>query len=238
VEPSLYKKHMTNPYQAPGSDPLSPDITASPQDLDIPGLSNAVYPLFVSFKILAFAPQLQITDSAGRSLVYVKQKLFKFKEKVEIFTDKSKNTKLGTIKANKVLDWSARYFFETEKGTKIGSVGRKGMRSLWKASYETFNLGDNAPDYLISEENPAAKVFDSFLGQIPIIGMATSYLFNPRYLATQQSNGDSVMRVTKKPALWEGKFQIDKLSEELTSQQELNLIFSFIMLLLLERSRG
>ncbi len=51
-------------------------------------------------------------------------------------------------------------------------------------------------------------------------------------------NGDIMMRVTKKPALWEGKFQIDKLSEELTSRQELNLIFSFIMLLLLERSRG
>jgi len=229
---------MTNPYQAPDSNPLSPEIPASSQDLDIPGLSNAVYPLFVSFKILAFAPQLQITDSSGRSLVYVKQKLFKFKEKVEIFTDKSKSTKLGTIKANKVLDWSARYFFESNNGTEIGSVGRKGMRSLWKASYETFNPGEDTPDYLISEENPAAKIFDSLIGEIPILGMASSYLFNPKYLATKKNGSEGVMRVTKKPALWEGKFQIDKLSEELTPQQELNLVFSFIMLLLLERKRG
>lgn len=143
---------MENPYQAPTSNPLSPEIPTSPQDLDIPGLSNAVYPLFVSFKILAFAPQLQITDSTGRSLVYVKQKLFKFKEKVEIFTDKSKSAQLGTIKANKVIDWSARYFFANNDGKEIGSVGRKGMRSLWKASYETFNPGDDTPDYHISEE--------------------------------------------------------------------------------------
>jgi hypothetical protein len=68
--------------------------------------------------------------------------------------------------------------------------------------------------------------------------MATSYLFNPKYLASQKVSGEGVMRVTKKPALWEGKFQIDKLSGELTPQQELNLIFSFIVLLLLERSRG
>jgi hypothetical protein len=229
---------MDNPYQAPESNPLASEIPASSQDLDIPGLSNAAYPLFVSFKILAFAPQLQITDSSGRSLVYVKQKLFKFKEKVEIFTDKTKTTKLGTIKANKVLDWSARYFFESNHGAEIGSVGRKGMRSIWKASYETFNPGEDTPDYLISEENPASKIFDSILGEIPLIGMASSYLFNPKYLASQKLSGEGVMRVTKKPALWEGKFQIDKLSETLTPQQELNLIFSFIMLLLLERSRG
>lgn len=47
-------------------------------------------PLRVSFKIVAIAPQLTITDANGRSLIYVKQKLFKFKEKVEIFTDKPK----------------------------------------------------------------------------------------------------------------------------------------------------
>jgi hypothetical protein len=229
---------MENSYQATDSNFISPEIPTPFQDLDIPGLSNAVYPLFVSFKILALAPQLQITDSSGRSLIYVKQKLFKFKEKVEIFTDKSKNTRLGIIKANKVLDWSARYFFESNNGSQIGSVGRKGMRSLWKATYETFNPGDDTPDYIISEENPGAKILDSLLGQIPIVGMATSYLFNPKYLATQKSNGEGVIRVTKKPALWEGKFQIDKLSENLASQQELNLIFSFIMLLLLERSRG
>ncbi|MFT5906483.1 MAG: hypothetical protein ACI9E1_002093, partial [Cryomorphaceae bacterium] len=205
---------MTNPYQAPESEPLSPEVPASSHDLDIPGLSNAVYPLFVSFKILAFAPQLQITDSSGRPLVYVKQKLFKFKEKVELFTDKTKNTKLGTIKANKVLDWSARYFFESIHGAEIGSVGRKGMRSLWKASYETFNPREDTPDYHITEENPAAKIFDSLLGGIPIVGMASSYLFNPKYLATQKNGGEAVMRVTKKPALWEGKFQIDKLSED------------------------
>ena len=157
---------------------------------------------------------------------------------MEIFTDKTKNTKLGTIKANKVLDWSARYFFESISGAEIGSVGRKGMRSLWKASYETFNPSEDTPDYHITEENPVAKIFDCLIGEIPIVGMASSYLFNPKYLATQNNGGKAVMRVTKKPALWEGKFQIDKLSEELTPQQELNLIFSFIMLLLLERSRG
>ena len=130
-----YKDLMTDPYQTPSANPLNPEIPASSSDLDIPGLSNAQYPLKVSFKIIAIAPQLTITDATGRSLIYVKQKLFKFKEKVEIFSDSTKTTKLGTIQAHKVIDWSARYFFDGPDGSEIGSVSRKGMRSLWKASY-------------------------------------------------------------------------------------------------------
>jgi len=228
---------MNDPYQTPTTHPTSSEIPASANDLEIPGLSNAQYPLSVSFKILALAPQLSITDATGRSLIYVKQKLFKFKEKVEIFTDSSKSTRLGTIQANKVIDWSARYFFESVNGRQIGSVGRKGMRSLWKASYETFNPGDDTPDYKISEENPVAKIMDGIIGEIPIVGMASSYLFHPKYAATQHSNGETVMRLTKKPALWEGKFQLEKFAD-LTPQQELNLLLSYTMLLLLERARG
>lgn len=228
---------MTDPYQSPTSNPLNPEIPSSASDLEIPGLSNAQYPLKVSFKIIAIAPQLTITDATGRSLIYVKQKLFKFKEKVEIFSDSTKTTKLGTIQANKVIDWSARYFFGGPDGREIGSVGRKGMRSLWKASYETFNPGDDTPDYQISEENPLAKIMDGLIGEIPILGMASSYLFHPKYSATQHSNDEVVMRLSKKPALWEGKFELEKFTT-LTPQQELNLILSFTMLLLLERGRG
>jgi len=229
---------MENPYQTPEANPQQSEIPKSDLDLDIPGFTNAQYPLFISFKILALAPQLEITDSAGRSLVYVKQKLFKFKEKVDIFTDNSKSTQIGTIQANKVIDWSARYFFQSNNGIDIGSVGRKGMRSLWKAFYEIFEPNQETAEYSITEENPAAKVFDGLIGEIPIIGMASSYLFNPKYLAKENESGEGMMRLTKKPAFWEGKFQLDKLSEDLSPKQELNLIFSFIMLLLLERSRG
>lgn len=228
---------MNNPYQTPNTDPTATQPSASADELVIPGLATATYPLHVTFKILALAPQLTITDANGQPLLYVKQKLFKFKEKVEVFTDKSKSTKLGTIQANKVIDWSARYFFETPSGNQIGSVGRKGMRSLWKASYDTFNPGDDIPDYHISEENPVSKIMDNIIGQIPIAGVASSYLFHPKYGATRRDTNELAMRLTKKPALWQGKFTIEKFTS-LTTQQELNLLFSLTMLLLLERARG
>lgn len=199
-------------------------------------LAGIGYPLTLSFKILALASQATVTDNRGRVLLHVRQKLLKFKEHVEVFTDSTRNTRLADIRANKLIDWSARYTFTDATGGEIGSVGRKGWRSMWRAHYETFNPGDNAPDFSIQEENPWTKVLDSVLSGIPILGMMSGYLCHPSYIATR-SGGAPAMRMTKEAAFWEGKFRFDKLAE-LSPREELNLILSFLMLVLLERSRG
>ncbi|MDE0836823.1 MAG: hypothetical protein OSA84_10775, partial [Akkermansiaceae bacterium] len=158
--------------------------TPATDDLSLK-LSGVQYPLQLSFKIFALASQARVTDAAGNTVLYTKQKMFKFREHVEIFTDKSRATRLADIHANKVIDWSARYNSTDASGQPIGSVGRKGWRSMWRAHYETFNPGADVPDFSIREENPGAKVMDSILGSIPIIGMATGFLFHPKYLATR-----------------------------------------------------
>ncbi len=194
------------------------------------------YPLTLSFKILALASQATVTDATGRTVLYTKQKLFKFREHVEIWTDKSQGTRLAEIKANQVIDWSARYLSTDAHGAEIGSVGRRGWRSMWKAHYETFNPGDNSPDFSIQEENVWVKVADSLIGQLPVIGMFSGYFLHPSYLASRSNSGPA-MRMTKQPAFWEGRFKIEKLSD-MTPREELNLFLSFMMLVLLERKRG
>lgn len=195
------------------------------------------YPLQLSFKLIALAPQVTITDASGEQICYVKQKLFKLKEHVQIFTDKTRSKPLADIKANKVLDWSARYTFTSPDQKVLGSVGRKGMRSLFKAHYETFVGPDESHDFDIQEENALAKVGDSIFGSIPIIGFFAGYLFHPKYLASR-AGGTPAMRLTKQPALWEGRFIMEKLDDSLTSEEELSLMFSYLMLVMLERSRG
>ncbi len=220
----------SNPYSPPTMPaiPATDDISRQLQGIQ--------YPLTLSFKVLALASQATVTDATGRTVLYTKQKMFKFREHVEIWTDKSQGTRLAEIKANKVIDWSARYFSTDANGGEIGSVGRRGWRSMWKAHYETFNPGDNTPDFSIQEENAWVKVMDGFLGEIPILGMFTGYFFHPSYLATR-SNGTPAMKITKQPAFFEGRFQIEKLGE-MTPREELNLFLSFMMLILLERRRG
>jgi hypothetical protein len=219
-----------NPYTPPAmaAIPATDDISRQ--------LQGIRYPLTLSFKILALASQATVTDANGRTVLYTKQKLLKFREHVEIWTDKSQGTRLADIRANKVIDWSARYQFTDAQGGVIGSVGRRGWRSLWKAHYETFNPGDNTTDFSIQEVNPWSKVLDSILGEIPIVGMLTGYFCHPSYLATR-SSGTPAMRITKQAAFFEGKFLIEKIGD-VSPREELNLFLSFLMLLLLERRRG
>ena len=194
------------------------------------------YPLNLSFKIVAIAPQIYVSDAQGGSVCFVKQKLFKLKEDIIVFSDSSKSRQIANIKSNKILDWSARYFFTDPQGSDIGSIGRRGFKSIWRASYDVFNPGDDSPDFSIHEDNPWTKVLDSILGDIPILGFLTGYFLHPAYTAARP-DGTPVMRVKKQPAFLEGKFAIEKLAD-LTPQEELNLIYSFLMLLLLERDRG
>lgn len=195
------------------------------------------FPLSLRFKLIAFAPQIYVNDAADQPILYVKQKLFKLREKIEVYHDASRARLFCTIQANKILDWSARYFFTAADGSNLGSVGRKGMRSIWRAHYEIFAPGDDTPDFEIREENPWAKVGDSFFSSIPIAGMFAGYLFHPRYLITRKATGQPVFRLTKQSAFWEGKFLIEKFGDA-NEQEETALTLSLLMLILLEKSRG
>ena len=92
------------------------------------------FPLNLTFKIFAVAPQIHIVDADGTNICYVRQKIMKLKEQIEVFTDKKKSQKIGDIRANKVLDFSATYQFSDNNGEALGAVARKGMKSIWRAN--------------------------------------------------------------------------------------------------------
>ena len=135
------------------------------------------YPLTLSFKLIALAPQVTITDAGGETIFYVKQKLFNSRSTCRSLRTRPEPLLLADIKANKVIDWSARYNFTSPDGSALGSVGRKGMRSLFKAHYETFVGADESHDFDIQEENALAKIGDSVFGSIPVLGMLTVIFF-------------------------------------------------------------
>lgn len=192
------------------------------------------YPLNISFKLLAIAQQMSITDAQGNLIFYVKQKAFKLKEAVTVFADVNQTQALYTINADKVLDFSARYHFADLNGTRFGSVKRQGMKSLWKARYDI--MEGEAPVLMIGEENGWVKVFDSLLGEIPIVGMFTGYLFHPAYRVTRP-DGTMVLRLVKQPAFFEGKFIVEQHAQ-MSPAEEVRAVLSLIMMILLERRRG
>jgi uncharacterized protein YxjI len=192
------------------------------------------FPLRLSFKIMALAPQIRVTDSSGNLILYVKQKMLKLKEHVNVFSDEAKQDKLCEIRTNKVIDFSACYRFTGVNGNDFGAVRRKGMRSLWKANYEI--LDGEEVTFNLNEESAFVRVMDGVLGGIPIIGGFTGYFFHPSYLVTRP-DGTPIIRVKKQPALWEGIFTIEKLGE-LNEEEEIRCVIALLMMSLLERRRG
>ncbi len=192
------------------------------------------YPLKLSFKLIALASQIYIRDANGQLIGYVKQKLLKLKEDINVFADEQQTQHLYNIKADRVIDFSAKYNFTDYRGTHIGSIKRKGMRSIFKAHYEVYEpTGALAME--IHEENAWVKVVDALVGELPVIGMFTGYFFNPAYIISR--GGAQLARLQKQPAFFEGVFQLEKLSE-LSDQDEALVLLSFLTMTLLERARG
>ena len=193
------------------------------------------YPLKLSFKLLALASQIYIRDAQGNLIGYVKQKLLKLKEDINVFADEQQTRHLFNIKADRMMDFSARYNFTDAQGRSIGSIKRQGMRSIFKANYEILD-GTGTQNMHIREENGWIKVADSLIGELPVIGMFTGYFFNPSYIV-ERMDGSPVARLKKQPAFFEGVFGLDRVGH-LTEEEETRVLLSVLTMTLLERSRG
>ena len=193
------------------------------------------YPVELNFKKIALAKQATLTESNGNSIAYARQKILKLKEELEVFEDKTKTKRVCTIKANKVIDFSAAYHFYTENEQLFGSIQRKGLRSLWKATY-LLNEASGNQYATIQEEKPFAKVVDALLGELPFVGLVCNYIFNPSYILTSE-DGTELFRLTKAPSFWGALFKIDKLTD-ITPDDEIRCMMSLLMVVFLEKSRG
>jgi len=193
------------------------------------------FPLSLSFKLLALANQIYVRDANGNLLGYVKQKMFKLKEDINIFADEQQTQMLFNIKADRMIDWSANYSFTDSRGNHLGGIKRQGMRSIWKASYDIFD-SRGTQVYKIHEENGWIKVADALFGELPIVGILSGYVFNPSYVV-ERMDGTPVAHLKKEPAMFEGKFVLTNLSQ-LSTEEETRIVLGVLMMTLLERRRG
>lgn len=199
-------------------------------------LNNLNYPLDFKFKISTLASDFNITDKNGNYVAYVRQKMFKLKEDVIVFNDESKSKELFRIRANKWIDFNASYSLNDIVDNKnYGRLARKGMRSIWKASYDILDAKDQ-PKFKVQEDNAWVRFWDGFVGEIPIIGMFTGYFLNPSYTVTG-IDGKAYFKLKKMPSFFGRRFQLDRLID-IDDEEESLVILSLLMMTLLERARG
>jgi len=199
-------------------------------------LKNLNYPLDFKFKITTLSSDFNITDKNGNYVAYVREKIFKLKDDVIVYNNESKSQELFRIKANQWIDFNASFSItDLVNGENFGRLARKGMRSLWKSQYDIIDENDHTK-YQINEDNGWIKVLDGMVSEIPIVGMFTGYFLNPSY-TVRDTAGKEYFRLKKMPSLVGRRFQLDRLID-IDDEDESLVVLSFLMMVLLERSRG
>lgn len=89
------------------------------------------------FRILGAG--FDVYDASGVQVAHCKQRAFRLKEDMRVFTDRSQQTELFRITARQVIDFGATYDVRLPSGDLIGSLRRKGLKSLLRDEWLVLN---------------------------------------------------------------------------------------------------
>ncbi len=121
-------------------------------------------------KVLAIGRKYFIEDLAGNQIGFCHQKAFKLKEDIRIYTDENMNTELLVMRQEQILDWSGTFAItDPTTGQKIGSVGRKALKSILRDTWKIFDA-NNTEIATVEEGGGALAIlrrFVSFLKFVP-----------------------------------------------------------------------
>jgi uncharacterized protein YxjI len=93
------------------------------------------------FKFLGAA--FHIYDSSGALAFYSKQKAFKLKEDIRIYTGEDMQKEVLVIQARNILDVAATYdVHDPATNTKVGAIKRKGLKSILQDEWMIMDQND------------------------------------------------------------------------------------------------
>ena len=131
-----------------------------------------------------FGGSFRILDSAGQVVGYCRQKAFKLKEDLRIYTGEDCSNELLLIKARNIIDFGATYSILLPDGIEIGSVRRKGLMSTFaRDSWKVFD-GDGNEIGMVSEDTAGMAFARRF---IPLVTLFSPQKFELRRIGSDES---------------------------------------------------
>lgn len=78
-----------------------------------------------------FGAAFHVYDAQDKVVGYCKQKSFRIREDIRVYTDESKSKELLSITTKSIIDFSGTYFINTPDGQTVGMMRRKGLVSTF-----------------------------------------------------------------------------------------------------------
>lgn len=107
------------------------------------------------FKV--FGGAFHIYDSEGNLQFYSKQKAFKLKEDIRLYSDESLTEEVLSIQARQAIDFAASYdVYDSENEQLVGSLKREGWGSIMRDHWSIFDAEDNLVGEILEDSGMMA----------------------------------------------------------------------------------
>ena len=104
-------------------------------------------------------------DANDQVIAYSKQKRFKLKEDIVLYTDETCAQPLLAIKARSVIDFGATYdIVDATTGENLGAARRKGLKSIFKDTWKILDANGNEYAELVED---SVAILRRFVPLIP-----------------------------------------------------------------------
>jgi hypothetical protein len=113
--------------------------------------------------LTVFGAKFHIYNADGGLIGFSRQKAFKLKEDIRVYTDESESRELLAILARQVIDFGAAYdVMDSGTGQKVGALRRSGLKSLLRDQWLVLDEHDRQVG-IIQEDNPLFALFRRFV---------------------------------------------------------------------------
>lgn len=118
-------------------------------------------------QVFAITGKFRYYDPNGNLIMFSEQKMFKLREDIRVFSDESKSQEVLQIKARQIIDFSAAYdVIDSAYNQKVGTLRRKGMRSILRDEWEVLDNNDQLIGMLFEDSPGLAMLRRLLLGSL------------------------------------------------------------------------
>ena len=115
-----------------------------------------------------FGAAFHIFDPEGQVAFYSRQKAFKLKEDIRIYTGEDMQTEVLVISARNIIDISATYdVFDPASNVKVGALKRKGIKSMLRDEWIILDKEDREIGFIREDSMFLAVVRRFFSNLVP-----------------------------------------------------------------------
>ena len=151
-----------------------------------------------------FGNKFHVYDGNGDLLLFTKQKAFKLREDIRIFSDETQTDEKLHIQARQLIDFSAAYdVVDQSDSTKVGALRRKGFKSIVRDSWEFLGPNDEVLGK-IEEDSVMMALFRRFL----------SNLIPQRFHLTVQGRQVATFRQRFNPFIYKLEVHVDPSADQ------------------------